>query len=260
MIMTRSTILFRAALMLLLLRCGTRRDPPDPYDAGDFDAEGGSEGRGTGGAAGSGGATGSGGDAGSSGGAVGSGGSAGSPRGGAAGTGGAAGQAGTTCRGAGGGPPASGAQIQPGVVTQPTGCNVTTGLGDRQDECACRNLVCTPEKTCLRAYQPPPSALGGPGNFFNGCFEVCTADADCGANRSCAMTVYGVRACGPWVCRTTPECIADPCGACRIGIGYFHAGAWMFNEAGNRCVYDGSCGAGSCATCEMWESDTHICR
>jgi hypothetical protein len=256
----------RAAILLLLLGCGTWREPPEPFDAGDFDGSGGSEGGGTGSAGGSGGRGPSGGGAGNPGDAAGSGGIAGTGgfageagRAGAAGTGGAGGQGGATCSDAGAGPPASGAQIQPGSVTPPNGCNVTSGLGNRQDECACGDRVCTPDKTCLRVYQPPPSALGGPGNFFNGCFEVCTADAECGDHRSCAMTVYGVRACVPWICRMTPECTADACGACRVGVAYFHAGAWMFNEAGNRCVYRGPCTTGSCATCQMWEPDTHIC-
>jgi len=261
-IMTRFAHPCRAAIVLLLLGCGTRREAPEPSDGGDFDTGGSGGLAGSGGDAGSfAGAAGSGGIAGTGGfaGAGGRAGAAGSARGGAAGTGGAGGQAGATCSSAGAGPPTSGAQIQPGSVTPPNGCNVTSGLGDRQDECGCRDLVCTPDKTCLRVFQPPPSALGGPGNFFNGCFQACTADAECGDHRSCAMTVYGVRACGPWICRTTAECTADACGACRVGIAYFHAGAWMFNEAGNQCVYGGPCDAGSCATCQMWGPQTHIC-
>jgi hypothetical protein len=261
---------FVGMALFVALGCSEGREPAGSNHAGASGASGdGSGGAGGGGSSGGAGAGGDGGGAAgaTSGGAAGatSGGAAGATsggaggaRGGAAGAGGAAGQAGTTCRGLGGALGGS-SQVQPRGAAAPAGCNDGGGqMFPRSDECGCRDLVCDPAKTCLRVFQPPPSALGGPGNYFNGCFEVCNADAECGANRVCALDFYGVRKCVPWVCRTTPECTADPCGVCRLGRAEFHA-SWILNEAANACLYEGPCGTSSCATCVSSIDGAHRC-
>jgi hypothetical protein len=165
------------------------------------------------------------------------------------------------CGGMGGmGPGEVGPQLHPQGGMPAVSCNAgDAGFVPVRDQCACGGLVCDAAKTCLKVFEPPPSALGGPGNYFNGCFEVCTADADCGANRICANNVYGVRECVPWVCRATSECTADRCGTCRLGYIPYHAGSWALNEPGNRCVYQGPCASNSCANCTIYDTTSHIC-
>jgi hypothetical protein len=253
---------FGVMLVTVVLGCSDGREPRAENDAGVSGGAGGSDGAGTGGVgtggAGSGGAAGKSGAAGQAGSGTGGAATAGAA-GGRSDAGGAAGQAGMSCRGFGASPGSSG-EVQPGPSGPAVGCNGDGGnqLFPKPDECGCRDLVCGAGETCLRVFQPPPSALGGPGSFFNGCFELCSADADCGPNRSCAMTFYGVRECGPWICRTTSECTADPCAECRLGVAHFHA-SWIRNEAANRCVYEGLCRPSSCPSCEPYGDDAHIC-
>ena len=251
-------------LVLLIVGCDSHRDPQDLSDAGtggiagsggaagDGGANAGSAGVSSGGAtSGSGGAAGNGGLGGRGGATTGGGGSLG-------GTSGTGGQAGGSCGGWGGSNP-RGSQLQPQGATPAVGCNGGTPPITKPDECGCLDLACRPAETCLRVFEPPPSALGGGGNYFNGCFERCDADMQCGPGRSCAMTVYGIRECVPWVCRQTSECTADSCGRCQLGYNLYHVGTWMLNEAGNTCVYEGPCTSSSCANCTPYGMDSHRC-
>ena len=150
----------------------------------------------------------------------------------------------------------SGMESKPEPPTPATDCSSS---GEMKDQCACGDLVCAAGQTCLKVVQPPPSAVGGGGYYFNGCFEVCEQDADCGSGRVCAGTIYGVRTCVPWVCRSSAECTADPCGICLPGRFHRHISGWMQNEVANLCIYEGVCGPDSCASCTPHGDDRHRC-
>lgn len=163
------------------------------------------------------------------------------------------------CPGAGGAPSMSEPQIEPGrtPATAATGC---TDAATTPDECACGDLACAERETCLRVFQEPRSAIGGPGSFFNACFEVCARDSDCDRERVCAKNQYGVRECVPWSCREDSDCSEDPCGWCRHGFVLLHIAGWIPDETSNSCVYAGPCGPDSCQPCSAFAESAHFCE
>lgn len=131
--------------------------------------------------------------------------------------------------------------LEPGrAIPEPaTGCNEPSDQpGARPDECACGMLACEPGQTCVKTVQPPPVALGGPGSLFNGCFELCSEDADCSDGRSCALNGYGFRECAALACRRDADCDEQPCGVCMTGLTSVHGGSPVPNEVGNHCMYE----------------------
>jgi hypothetical protein len=114
----------------------------------------------------------------------------------------------------------------------------------RRDECACNDLTCAPGETCVKADEMAPLAVGGPGYSFNGCFELCADDIDCGPGRSCSTNVYGFRECAPTTCRTDADCDDQRCGICIRGFRGYHGGIKVFDETANRCEYTGPSDAG----------------
>ena len=117
----------------------------------------------------------------------------------------------------------------------------------KPDECACNGLTCALGKTCAKVFERSPLAIGGPGYFINGCFELCTDDVDCGPDRFCAANVYGFRECVGETCRSDADCDDEPCGVCIRGFRGYHGNIKILDETGNRCEYSGLIDAGPVA-------------
>ena len=118
------------------------------------------------------------------------------------------------------------------------------------DRCACEGKTCEAGLTCVRVFNPPPFALGGPGGSSNGCFELCGSDADCLSQRVCLTNLHGLKVCvGRPACLSDADCTADACGHCLPKGEWFHAGARYLDPSRSECAYEGRCVASSCAGC-----------
>ena len=118
------------------------------------------------------------------------------------------------------------------------------------DECACDCKRCSAGFTCVKVYNPPPSALGGGGYWNNRCFELCRSDADCSGGRVCRRNLHGIDVCADPPCRSDADCTADACGHCVPYSGRFHIGQVYLDPSKAHCVYEGQCAVGSCERCQ----------
>jgi hypothetical protein len=130
---------------------------------------------------------------------------------------------------------------------------------ERMDECACNGLVCSESASCRRVIQPAQNAVGGPDIWFNGCFQLCSSDADCAAPTECVRDLYGLDVCAMVGCRDKADCSADPCGVCEPGYYGAHGGIDYEDPSKSQCLYPGPCGNNSCAGCTSWGDAWHTC-
>ena len=128
-------------------------------------------------------------------------------------------------------------------------CAPRDQLGLRPDECACEGGLCPPPQACVRVLHEAPWGAGGPGSPGNICVELCTGDADCGANRVCRRNLFGLLVCASPACISDADCRSDRCGHCVPRMTVLHGGIQRFDLSQFECVYEGPCFPGSCAGC-----------
>jgi len=134
-----------------------------------------------------------------------------------------------------------------GVPPEATTCSATDG-GVARDECACQGNVCPAGQLCISVAYPPPFGGGGPGYVANSCFAVCTAATDCGAGNACLANYYGIFQCRALQCESDAGCAGDACGHCVPVLNPIHGGDQVLSAV-HTCIYEGGCGAGTCAGC-----------
>jgi hypothetical protein len=133
------------------------------------------------------------------------------------------------------------------------------------DDCGCAMKTCPARLTCVRVFQPPNFAFGGPGGEINRCFELCQSDAGCDSGRICRTNLYGIDVCvAPPACLSDADCAADSCGHCVPKAEIFHAGSRILDRSKTSCIYEGPCAANSCSDClpdnAHWSPDGfHLC-
>lgn len=132
-------------------------------------------------------------------------------------------------------------------LLEPADCTGSPDPLAFQDQCACADRSCQDGQTCVRVSHPPDIARGT-SSAYNGCFSLCTADADCSAPAVCTQNLYGLNVCATVDCRVDDDCRAEPCGKCVPGQPGGQGQIWE-DWSSARCAYAGACTVSSCEGC-----------
>jgi hypothetical protein len=141
-------------------------------------------------------------------------------------------------------------------LLEPADCTGSPDPLAIQDQCACAERSCQEGQTCVRVSHPPDIARGT-STAYNGCFLLCTSDADCSAPAVCARNLYGLKVCATVDCRVDDDCRREPCGKCVPGQPGGQGRVWE-DWSTSRCAYGGACTASSCEGCSPLFNG-HLC-
>lgn len=116
------------------------------------------------------------------------------------------------------------------------------GIRDPPNQCCPGVTECAGEGTrCLAVVNYNSGANGGLTQTQNRCARVCQDSSECAHREIC----WG-GTCEPAGCSTDSDCDRDPCGRC---VQRTIQRPTNIRIPGTLCVYEGRCGADTCANC-----------